>query len=131
MGKIHINFNALPDDEMMIIAMEVWEGVLNFYTGDSAMSEKVNAAFYVNGASQMREISVAWCAPCWEAWITRETEHFDACFDWEWIPLFLSECIDWTHPRNLSLKPNYEEIAHGFTDGSTAKNASVKAESAS
>ncbi len=120
MGQLHINFNAMPDDEQMVIAMEVWEAVLNLHMGKGAINEQVTAAFYANGTARMREIATVWCEPCWKAWATREAEQFDDCFDWAWIPLFLAECIDWSHPRRPSLKPDHDDIASKFTDWSRA-----------
>lgn len=111
------DFNALPVAEQMVIAMEVWEGVLNLHMEKGDVNEQVTAAFYANGTARMREIAATWCEPCWRAWAKRYGEQFDACFDWEWIPLFLAECIDWTLPQRPSLKPNHDAIASTFTDG--------------
>ena len=117
MMGVQVDFNALPKTEQMVIAMEIWEGVLNLHMAKGALNDHVSAAFYAIGTARMRDIAVAWCAPCWAAWAKGEADRFDGCFDWEWIPLFLAECIDWTHPHRPVLKPDHDDIASNFTDG--------------
>ncbi len=120
MGGFQVNFWALPEDEKLVYAMEVWEGLVDLHTGRDDAAQGVTDAFNRHGYAAMREIAVAWVAPCAEAWITRDEHSFDSPFDWEFVPAFLKECVDWNAPNKPTLRPDWNELAHKFTDQRSA-----------
>lgn len=71
----------------------LWEAVL-----DRRDNPNVNSAFERLGTSEVRSIVLRWVELVDAAW--RKVEQtYDAPFDWEFVPQWISTHIDWTTDR--------------------------------
>lgn len=120
--EITWNFDALPEEEKLVIAMEVFEAIENIRPAYSLRpTEPIEVAFNRFGYARMRLFAAGFCAPAWEAWVTRDVDRFDSCFDWCWLPEFLKACVNWDGTYGPCLYPDWPEIAAGFEDPMTQK----------
>ena len=112
-------FDALPPDDQFVIAMELWEATLELYRDDDDKRTEWGADFFAAfdafGSVGMRDAIAAFVPFVWQAWEDRDIDKFDDCFDWVWCPLFLAQCVDWRDPAFPQLKPDWREIAAGWT----------------
>lgn len=71
----------------------LWEAVL-----ERRDDPDVNSAFERLGTSEVRSIVLRWVELLDAAWQKVE-ETYDAPFDWEFVPQWISAHIDWTTDR--------------------------------
>ena len=64
------------------------------------------------GTANVRLHMIDFAEPCHEAWVLahRDGDGFDAPFDWEFVPWFLAECLDWSE-HGPGLKSDWRELA--------------------
>ena len=109
--------------DLMEAAMCLWEAVLsNFHVivsrddserkDDSARDQNIVYWWEGVGTACVRLHMIDFAEPCHEAWVLahRDGEGFDDPFDWEFVPWFVHNCIDWTE-GGPELKSDWRELA--------------------
>ena len=109
--------------DLMEAAMCLWEEVLSNYhvivsrddserKDDSAKDQNLTYWWQGVGTACVRLHMIDFAEPCWAAWdlAHRDGDGFDAPFDWEFVPWFVHNCIDWTE-GGPELKSDWCELA--------------------
>lgn len=68
------------------------------------------------GTCQLRHDLMPLIEPLHLAWaVALLKTDFSESFDWEFTPLFLKECVDWSQDTGPKLKTDWLEIVRGFS----------------
>ncbi|MFT4055133.1 MAG: hypothetical protein QM681_11560 [Novosphingobium sp.] len=86
----------------------LWEAVLEFRDSPVPDAEgleracAIRRACAVLGTAALRLLVVGWVDPLEAAWRSREGD-FPLAFDWDFVPRWIAERIDWSDPSNPSI----------------------------
>ena len=116
---IRDDFGGPSQTDLMEAALCLWEDVLSNYriiVESKLIPMTKEANFFCwwqgTGAANVRLHMIDFAEPCHEAWVLahRDGDGFDAPFDWEFVPWFVHNCIDWTE-TGPELKSDWRELA--------------------
>jgi len=88
--------------EQLLTSMCVWEAILEMKETDN----QVKACFENIGTNAVRWYAAQWCEKVDAAWdaLTAEQQEASVPFDWEFVPEWLAENVDWSNPHLPSLR---------------------------
>jgi hypothetical protein len=83
--------------ERLITAMCVWEELLE----QKDARQEVLACFEAIGTNGVRYYAALWCEKVDTAWntLTPDEQEASVPFDWEFVPAWLKENVDWSNPH--------------------------------
>lgn len=97
---------------MMETAMCLWEAYIDAEIKKGPQSWRVERIREANqGTCQLRLNLMAVVDQCHIGWYILNDD--SVTFDWDYVPLFLANCIEWSADRPLELKSNWVEIIKG------------------
>jgi hypothetical protein len=88
----------------------LWEAVLNLRDNPGTDPESltlamsIRSAFEAVGTAQMRLTVVGWTNTVEAAWAAVQ-DSYDLCFDWDFVPEWIIDHIDWSEPGNPAIRP--------------------------
>lgn len=93
-------------DEALEVSACLWEAVIEMRRDHQYIDVKFEAEGTVAVRGQVcRGEVVAACEIAWREAV--EEDRFDGCFDWNWCPKFIWECLD----CDFNLRPNWRQRA--------------------
>ncbi|MFC3443852.1 hypothetical protein ACFOKF_22135 [Sphingobium rhizovicinum] len=92
----------------------LWEAVLNLRDNpitareDIAVVLEIRAAFEALGTAAVRLVVVGWTDAVEAAW-KQQADNYPLCFDWDFVPAWIIDTVDWSDPFTPTLKTRGEE----------------------
>jgi len=75
----------------------LWEDVLNSLRNPECSNHAaIEAARERLGTAHLRITVIGWTDAADQDWATVKEENWDNPFDWEWIPAWIANNVDWT-----------------------------------
>ena len=101
---------GISEAEMMEAGACLWEAMMDWKT--AGLSDDITHWWEANGAGAVRMTIIGFAEECHEAWVLahRDVDAYDYGFDWEFVPWFLAECLDWSE-HGPGLKSDWRELA--------------------
>lgn len=100
-------FEAYPSSLQIEAAQCIWEHILeNRKHFDPFFKELGSAEF----RDRLRDPQILdACCAGWDSLTQDEQEDF-AAYDWEYVPWFVDNCLQWDDPKSVMLKPDWLHI---------------------
>lgn len=97
-------------------AVCIWEWFLE--SPNSRRDAWTNSADW-EGYANARHKLIGFCKVCEQAWLLayKNGEGYDGSFDWEFIPAFMTQCVEWTPAPKLKSSIYIKTWAVGLRDG--------------
>lgn len=118
----------MVDSLRLDTAMVLWENVNDWWSQcwdrdkqtikDDAPQYMIDMENYRGyaGTCQLRHDLMPLIEPLHLAWcISFQKNNYGESFDWDFTPLFLKECVDWSQDTGPKLKENWLEIVRRFS----------------
>lgn len=73
-------------------AMCIWEAILSTKDSDPQIAHH----FFHLGTGEIRHFALSLAKPCHLAWLKDAANGFDDSLDWDFVPAWLTDNVDWT-----------------------------------